>query len=58
MQVMLQVMLILHVLALLLPSVWLFYQWQWDGESLLQWQGNAFGLALVVLPTAVFIYSS
>ncbi|EGB2808588.1 hypothetical protein H7D82_000840 [Salmonella enterica] len=58
MQVMLLVMLILHVLALLLPSVWLFYQWQWDGESLLQWQGYVFGLALLVLPAAVIIFSS
>ncbi|MFS6817280.1 hypothetical protein [Citrobacter meridianamericanus] len=58
MQVMLLVMLILHVLALLLPSVWLFYQWQWDGEFLLQWQGYVFGLALLVLPAAVIIFSS
>lgn len=58
MQVMLLVMLILHVLALLLPFVWLFYQWQWDGESFLQWQGYVFGLALVVLPATVFIFSS
>ncbi|ECV2306901.1 hypothetical protein DTR82_17885 [Salmonella enterica subsp. enterica serovar Javiana] len=52
------VMLILHVLALLLPSVWLFYQWQWDGEFLLQWQGYVFGLALLILPAAVIIFSS
>ncbi|EFS5057060.1 hypothetical protein VQ335_004319 [Salmonella enterica] len=58
MQVMLLVMLILHVLALLLPSVWLFYQWQWDGEFLMQWQGYVFGLALLVLPAAVIIFSS
>ncbi|ECB4487260.1 hypothetical protein EXA75_15760 [Salmonella enterica subsp. enterica serovar Java] len=58
MQVMLLVMLILHVLALLLPFVWLFYQWQWDGESFLQWQGYVFGLALVILPATVFIFSS
>ncbi|EAW9895529.1 hypothetical protein ABVL59_004576 [Salmonella enterica] len=57
-QVMLLVMLILHVLALLLPSVWLFYQWQWDGQCLLQWQGGAFSFSLVVLPAVVFIYSS
>lgn len=57
-QVMLLVMLILHVLALLLPSVWLFYQWQWDGQFLLQWQGGAFSFSLVVLPAVVFIYSS
>ncbi|EIZ2111042.1 hypothetical protein MOQ95_005804, partial [Salmonella enterica] len=29
----------LHVFALLVPSVWLFYQWQWNGLFLLQWQG-------------------
>lgn len=32
----------LHVFALLAPSVWLFYQWQWNGLFLLQWQGAVF----------------
>ncbi|EIW3594076.1 hypothetical protein MC118_005104 [Salmonella enterica] len=52
------VTLILHLLALLLPAVWLFYQWQWYGRLLLQWQGTAFGLALAALPAAAFFFSS
>ncbi|EKA0055218.1 hypothetical protein OJ417_004401 [Salmonella enterica] len=50
------VTLILHLLALLLPDVWLFYQWH--GRLLLQWQGTAFGLALAALPAAAIFFSS
>ncbi|ENO7970161.1 hypothetical protein ACB641_004263 [Salmonella enterica] len=52
------VMLILHLLALLFPAVWLFYQWQWHGQLLLQWQGIAFSFSLVVLPAVAFFFSS
>ncbi|EEV6494852.1 hypothetical protein C3U77_004022 [Escherichia coli] len=45
----------LHGLALLFPSLWLFIQWQWDGVWLLQWQDYAFGLMLIVLPAAMFL---
>ncbi|EAP4732185.1 hypothetical protein EW183_07090 [Salmonella enterica] len=46
---------LIHGLALLLPSLWLFIQWQWDGVCLLQWQDYAFGLMLIVLPAAMFL---
>ncbi|ENM0556553.1 hypothetical protein AB6Q20_003635 [Salmonella enterica] len=57
-EVVMLVMLILHLLALLLPAVWLFYQWQWHGQLLLQWQGIAFSFSLVVLPAVAFFFSS
>lgn len=57
MQVMLLAMLVLHGLALLAPSVWLFYEWQWDGHWLLQWQVAAFSFSLVALPLVVFVFS-
>ncbi|EDU9607383.1 hypothetical protein YT03_003512 [Salmonella enterica subsp. enterica] len=51
-------MLTLHALALLAPSGWLFYQWQWDGRCLLQWQGIAFSFSLLILPAVVFLFFS
>ncbi|ELO4939070.1 hypothetical protein QUQ76_004388 [Escherichia coli] len=45
---------IIHGLTLLVPSLWLFIQWQWDGVWLLQWQDYAFGLMLIALPAAMF----
>ncbi|EJD7217326.1 TPA: hypothetical protein GLX13_18395 [Escherichia coli] len=45
---------IMHGLALLVPSLWLFVQWQWDGVCLLQWQGDVFGIMLIALPAAMF----
>lgn len=48
----------MRLLALLLPAVWLFYQWQWHGQLLLQWQGIAFSFSLVVLPAVAFFFSS
>ncbi|EGO7252766.1 hypothetical protein IU821_004461 [Salmonella enterica] len=47
----------LHVFALLVPSVWLFYQWQWNGLFLLQWQAGACWLALFALPLSTFCFS-
>lgn len=47
---------IVHGLALLVPSLWLFIQWQWDGVCLLQWQDYAFGLMLIALPAATFLF--
>ncbi|MBX8956537.1 hypothetical protein HCG58_21865 [Escherichia coli] len=46
---------IVHGLALLAPSLWLFIQWQWDGVWLLQWQDYAFGLMPIALPAAMFL---
>ncbi|ECC1745414.1 hypothetical protein J5L86_004353 [Salmonella enterica] len=46
----------LHVFALLAPSVWLFYQWQWNGLFLLQWQGAVFLLCLFALPVSTFCF--
>lgn len=46
--------LIIHGLTLLVPSLWLFIRWQWDGVWLLQWQDYAFGLMLIALPAAMF----
>lgn len=43
-----------HGLALLVPSLWLFIQWRWDGVWLLQWQDFVFGPMLIVLPAAMF----
>ncbi|HFW3091046.1 TPA: hypothetical protein ACIBE3_004736 [Salmonella enterica subsp. enterica serovar Reading] len=48
---------VLHVLALLVPSVWLFYQWQWNGLYLLQWQGGAWWLTLFAIPLSTFCFS-
>ncbi|EPH4696260.1 hypothetical protein [Escherichia coli] len=45
---------IVHGLVLLVPSLWLFIRWQWDGVYLLQWQDYAFGLMLIALPAAMF----
>ncbi|EDV4312708.1 hypothetical protein S058_004149 [Salmonella enterica subsp. enterica] len=47
----------LHVFALLAPSVWLFYQWQWNGLFLLQWQGAVFLFCLFALPVSTFCFS-
>ncbi|EBU9317314.1 hypothetical protein ATT74_25555 [Salmonella enterica subsp. enterica serovar Panama] len=47
----------LHVFALLVPSVWLFYQWQWNGLFLLQWQGAVFLFCLFALPVSTFCFS-
>ncbi len=46
-----------HGLALLVPSLWLFIQWRWDGVWLLQWQDFVFGPMLIVLPAAMFWFS-
>ncbi|MFG5989825.1 hypothetical protein N4Q73_21475 [Salmonella enterica subsp. enterica serovar Pomona] len=46
---------IILLLIVMLPSLWLFIQWQWDGVCLLQWQDYAFGLMLIVLPAAMFL---
>ncbi|EBW6040670.1 hypothetical protein HBZ99_004272 [Salmonella enterica subsp. enterica] len=51
------VVVVLHVLALLVPSVWLFYQWQWNGLFLLQWQGAVFLFCLFALPVSTFCFS-
>ncbi len=43
--------------VLLVPSVWLFYQWQWSGLFLLQWQGAVFLFCLFALPVSTFCFS-
>lgn len=48
---------IVHGLALLFPSLWLFIQWRWDGVCLQQWQDYAFVFMLIALPAAMFWFS-
>ncbi|MEH4297730.1 hypothetical protein [Enterobacter ludwigii] len=55
--IMVMLTVIVHGLALLFPSLWLFIQWRWDGVCLQHWQDYAFVFMLIALPAAMFWFS-
>ncbi|EJI1747434.1 hypothetical protein NDG12_004524 [Salmonella enterica] len=48
-------MLSLHILHFLLPALYFYYEWKWDGDELLVWQFMAFTLGLPLVPIMAFI---
>ncbi|EIP3426753.1 hypothetical protein LSE82_005676 [Salmonella enterica] len=54
-QVLIIFMLSLHILHFLLPALYFYYEWKWDGDVLLVWQFMAFTFGLPLVPMMAFI---
>ncbi|EKT0980462.1 hypothetical protein QDT22_001087 [Salmonella enterica] len=48
-------MLSLHTFFFLLPALYFYYEWKWDGDVLLVWQFMAFTFGLPLVPVMAFI---